>query len=115
MKNMLKKFGGFVLLLVSSSIYAAVTYTPVDKIKTLNAYAIGNIGVSLIGAGITNPAGCVHTNTYKLYKITDTTEHGKNVFAMALAAKAANNDVTLFIDNDVCASGYAVVTGMISR
>jgi len=103
-----------VFLFMSTSAYAALTYTNPDKVKSLATYAVGNIGVGMISTAMTNPANCPHTDTYKIYKITDTTDHGKNMYAMVLAAKAAKNDIRLMIDNDICVGGYAVIQGIIS-
>jgi len=102
------------IVATSTSAYAAVTYTSTDKIKSIATYALGNIGVAMVDSIITNPASCPNTDSYKLYKITDTTDHGKNMYAMVLASKASKNDIRLLIDNATCTGGYAVIKGIIS-
>ena len=102
------------ILIISTPVSAALTYSSSDKVKSLATYGLGNIGVIMVSTVMANPAGCPHTDSYKLYKIVDTTDHGKNMYAMILAAKSTQNSISLLIDNDECAAGYAVIKGIIS-
>jgi len=114
MKKIFLLLQALLIFIISTSAHAAVTYTSSEKVNSIATYALGNIGVTMIGSTIINPATCPHTDTYKVYKITDTTDHGKNMYAMVLASKAAKNDIRLLIDNVTCTGGYAVITGIMS-
>lgn len=90
----------------------AATSSP-DLIVSVAAFGSGNVGVAMSNGTPLNPAGCTFTVSHKWYKMIDTTDHGKNMYAMLLAAKSSAAKVTLLIDDAVCGGGYAIINAVI--
>lgn len=56
------------------------------------------------------------TSATKLYKIIDSTDHGKNMYSLALAYKASGGDVKLIVnENDCSPEGYAIINGIVGQ
>ena len=55
---------------------------------------LGNVGVKVDSDTITNPNGCSNTTeSTKLYKMIDTTDHGENMLSILLSAKISDATV----------------------
>lgn len=98
------------------NVLIAATFTEPSKIIFIGVYQLNNIGIQLENSNIENPAECANTTSAtKLYKIIDTTEHGKNMYSLALASKASGVNVKLVINETACTSeGYAIINGIVS-
>ena len=104
----------FAAALLFSSTLNAATFTEPSKILFIGVYGLGNIGVQLENSNIANPNNCPNTTSAtKVYKIIDTTDHGKNIYSLALASKASKVNVQFVINETECfPGGYAIINGI---
>ena len=102
-------------LLLNSSLSAA-TFTEPSKISFIGVYGLNNISVQLENSNIANPMNCQKTTSAtKIYKIIDTSDHGKNMYSLVLASKASGVNVKLVVNENECtAEGYAIINGIVS-
>ena len=117
MKKLLGKSKYYILIAFISSTASAATFTDPSKITFIGVYGPGNIGVQLENSNIKNPANCVETTSAtKLFKIVDDTDHGKNVYSLALASKASGANVQLIVNESSCTGvgteGWAIINGI---
>ena len=106
----------FVINLLLNGSLNAATFTEPSKIIFIGVYQLNNIGIQLENSNIANPNNCPNTTSAnKLYKIIDTTDHGKNLYSLALASKASGVNVKLVINESACTSeGFAIINGIVS-
>lgn len=116
MKQLIIIFTIFVITLLLSVTTFAATFTEPSRISFIGVYRFGNIGVQLENSNIANPNNCSKTTSAtKIYKIVDTTEHGKNMYSLVLASKASGVNVKLVVNETQCSpEDYVIINGVVS-